>query len=456
MSIQSKNPATLEVLKEYQELSTQEIENKLSLADKQFPLWRDTSFEDRARLMHKAAKYLKDHKTELGTIISQEMGKTVTAAEAEIEKCAATCDYCADNAAEFLKPEPTEVGATESYLEFDPLGIILAVMPWNFPFWQVFRFAAPTLMAGNVGILKHASNVPQSSLAIEQVFREVGFPEGVFQSLLIGSDKVEGLIRDPRVKAVTLTGSEKAGSLVAKVAGEEIKKTVLELGGSDPFIVLEDADLALAVNLAVLTRLQANLGQSCISAKRFIVHEKVADAFVKGVTEKVQALKIGDPLQRDTEVGAMATEQILRDVEKQVNDSVAMGAKITIGGKRLFEKGYFYAPTVLINVTKGMPVYEQEVFGPVIAVITVKDDAEAIKVANDTPYGLASSIFTTNKERAKKLIPQIEAGMVFVNEQVRSDPRAPFGGIKKSGYGREVSHYGIKEFVNIKSVWIKD
>jgi succinate-semialdehyde dehydrogenase/glutarate-semialdehyde dehydrogenase len=456
MSIQSKNPATLEVLKEYQELTAQEIENKLAVAEKEFPRWRDTGFEDRAKLMHKAAQYLRDHKTELGTIISQEMGKTLTAAEAEIEKCAVTCDYCADKAAEFLKPEPTEVGVTESYIEFDPLGIILAVMPWNFPFWQVFRFAAPTLMAGNVGILKHASNVPQSSLAIEQVFREVGFPEGVFQSLLIGSDKVEGLIRDPRVKAVTLTGSEKAGSLVAKVAGEEIKKTVLELGGSDPFIVLDDADLALATKLAVLTRLQANLGQSCISAKRFIVHEKVADAFVKGVTAEVKALKIGDPLQRETAVGAMASEQILRDVEKQVNDSVAMGAKLVAGGKRPFEKGYFYEPTVLTNVTKGMPVYEQEVFGPVIAVITVKDDAEAIKVANDTPYGLASSIFTADKERAKQLIPQIEAGMVFVNEQVKSDPRVPFGGIKKSGYGREVSHYGIKEFVNIKSVWIKD
>ena len=328
-------------------------------------------------------------------------------------------------------------------------------MPWNFPYWQVLRFAAPTLMAGNVGVLKHASNVQMCAEAIEKAFTESGFPQGVFQNLVIGSDKVEGVIRNPYVAAVTLTGSEKAGSMVAKVAGEELKKTVLELGGSDPFIVFDDADLELAVKLAVVTRMQGNVGQSCISAKRFIVHKKVFDRFVSGVSETFKNLKVGDPLDSTVQVGPLATEQILKDVASQVDRSIALGAEVEVGGRRIGATGYFYEPTVLTNVTREMPVMREEVFGPVISVISFQTDEEAVEIANDTPYGLASSIFTKDMKRAEKLIPQIEAGSVFVNEQVKSDPRVPFGGIKKSGYGRELSHYGIREFVNIKNVWIK-
>ena len=452
--IQSKNPATEEIIKTFEEDSSSIVQSKIKEAKDAFISWKKTDFPARSKLFKKLAEYLRKNKTELGKLASLEMGKVLSVAEGEVDKCAFVCDFYADHAEEFLKIEKTNTDASESYVEFDPLGVILAVMPWNFPYWQVLRFAAPTLMAGNVGILKHASNVQMCAEAIEKAFTECGFPQGVFQNLIIGSDKVEGVIRNPHVAAVTLTGSEKAGSMVAKVAGEELKKTVLELGGSDPFIVFDDADLELAVKLAVVTRMQGNVGQSCISAKRFIVHKKVFDRFVSGVSETFKNLKVGDPLDSTVQVGPLATEQILKDVASQVDRSIALGAEVEVGG-RIGATGYFYEPTVLTNVTREMPVMLEEVFGPVISVISFQTDEEAVEIANDTPYGLASSIFTKDMKRAEKLIPQIEAGSVFVNEQVKSDPRVPFGGIKKSGYGRELSHYGIREFVNIKNVWIK-
>ena len=452
--IQSKNPAMEEIIKTFEEDSSSIVQSKIKEAKDAFISWKKTDFPARSKLFKKLAEYLRKNKTELGKLASLEMGKVLSVAEGEVDKCAFVCDFYADHAEEFLKIEKTNTDASESYVEFDPLGVILAVMPWNFPYWQVLRFAAPTLMAGNVGILKHASNVQMCAEAIEKAFTECGFPQGVFQNLIIGSDKVEGVIRNPHVAAVTLTGSEKAGSMVAKVAGEELKKTVLELGGSDPFIVFDDADLELAVKLAVVTRMQGNVGQSCISAKRFIVHKKVFDRFVSGVSETFKNLKVGDPLDSTVQVGPLATEQILKDVASQVDRSIALGAEVEVGG-RIGATGYFYEPTVLTNVTREMPVMLEEVFGPVISVISFQTDEEAVEIANDTPYGLASSIFTKDMKRAEKLIPQIEAGSVFVNEQVKSDPRVPFGGIKKSGYGRELSHYGIREFVNIKNVWIK-
>ncbi len=453
--LQSKNPATLEVMKQFDELTDLELDMKLSSAHSAFLLWRDTSFEQRAALMKRMAFYLREHKGELARLMTLEMGKILAAGEAEIGKCALTCDYYAENAKKMLSNEQLATDASESYVEFDPLGVILAIMPWNFPFWQVYRFAAPALMAGNVGPLKHASNVPECAEAIEKAFIECGFPEGVFQNILLRSSRVEKVIRDPRIAAVTLTGSEKAGSGVAKVAGEELKKVVLELGGSDPFIVLDDADLSLACDVAVASRLQNNAGQSCIAAKRFIARRKVAEQFTQGVVERFKKLKVGDPLDSSTNVGPLATESVLNDVARQVDESVRLGAKILAGGRRIPGEGYFYEPTVLANVKKGMPAYDEEVFGPVLSIIVVDSDGEAVRIANDTQYGLGASLFTRDLMHAKKLIPQIEAGAVFVNGQVRSDPRAPFGGIKKSGYGRELSHYGIKEFVNIKNVWIK-
>jgi succinate-semialdehyde dehydrogenase / glutarate-semialdehyde dehydrogenase len=455
MPLQSHNPAIGETVKTFTELSDVELEVKLAASAQAFTAWKQTTFEQRAALMKKMAAYLREKSADLGALMTLEMGKTITAATAEVEKCALVCDYYADNAATMLAHEPLSVGATESYVQFDPLGPVLAVMPWNFPYWQVYRFAAPALMAGNVGLLKHASNVPQCAESIEAAFRACGFPDGAFQNLLIGSSRVERVIRDPRIVAVTLTGSEAAGMSVARIAGEELKKTVLELGGSDPFIVLDDADIALACDAAAIARMQNNAGQSCIAAKRFIVHASVHHAFVSGLAERFKALVIGDPTQSSTQVGPLASAQMLQDITRQVDASVAKGAVIVTGGKRYGDKGYFYEPTILDNVTKGMPAYDEEVFGPVAAVITVQNDEEAIVVANDTPYGLGASLCTSDMARAKRLIPQIESGNVFVNGPVKSDSRAPFGGIKKSGYGRELSSYGIKEFVNIKNVWMK-
>jgi len=451
--IQSKNPATEEVLKSFKEISDKELEEKVSLASKAFDSWKKTSFKERAVLMHKLGEYLNSHAEEFSKLQMLEMGKTMKSGPIGIKKCALLCDYYAENAETILMPEKLDTGKKEQYVEFDPLGIVLAIMPWNFPFWQVYRFAVPALMAGNVGLLKHASNVPQCAEAIEESFRACGFPEGVFQNLFLSSPRVAGLIRDNRISAVTLTGSEKAGSEVARVAGEEIKKVVLELGGSDPFIVFADADVNEAAKTAVMARLQGNVGQSCISSKRFIVEESIKDNFIKIVTKEFFKLSVGDPSDKETDIGPLATEQILLDLEKQVNKSVSLGAKIVYGGERRNRKGYFYLPTVMTDVKKGMPVYDEEVFGPVLPVISFKNEEEAIKIANDTRYGLGASIFTSDMKKAKRIIPQIEAGNVCVNDMVKSDPRAPFGGIKKSGYGRELGTYGIKEFVNIKNVW---
>ncbi len=445
MAIQSLNPATEEVVKTFEEITEAELELKLAKAQAAFEMWKKVSFQDRAKLFMKLSDYLQEHKAELGKLATIEMGKTAVAGDRELEKSALTCEYFAENAERFLTPEKVDTNASESFVRFDPLGVILGVMPWNFPFWQVYRGAAPALMAGNVMVVKHASNVPQCAMAIEKSFVECGFPEGVFQNLLLGSARVEKVIRDPRVMGVTLTGSEKAGAEVAKIAGSEIKKVVLELGGSDPFIVFEDADLNLACEIATSSRISSNSGQACNAAKRFIVHESVVTEFTKKLVEQFKIV----------EQAPLALEQILIEVERQVNESVKLGAKLELGGKRIGNKGYFYEPTVLTRVKKGMPVYDEETFGPVAAISTFTDEAEAIMMANDTPYGLGATILTSDLAKAKRLIPMIEAGNVYVNGQVRSDPRTPFGGIKKSGYGRELGSYGIKEFVNIKTVWIK-
>lgn len=454
MPLRSVNPATGALLSEYPELTPAEIEEKIARAQAVFPSWKGKTFVERAVYLQKMASYLRTEKTTMARLAALEMGKTIKAAEAELEKCAVTCEYYATNAERFLSHEALTLPVKESYVTFEPLGIVLAVMPWNFPYWQVYRFLAPALMAGNVGLLKHASNVPQCAEAIEAAVRACGFPEGVFQNMLVTSPQVEAIIRDPRVMAVTLTGSEHAGSMVAKVAGEELKKTVLELGGSDPFLVLADADVELAAKTAATVRMQLNAGQSCIAAKRFIVHQEIAESFTAKLAAHLAALNVGDPTDPGTDVGPLANARGLADLEQQVNRSVALGAKIVTGGTRVGDQGSFYAPTVLTDVKKGMPVYDEETFGPVAAVITVASEEEAIQVANDTIYGLAATIFSANIERAKELATHLEAGAVFINCPVKSDPAAPFGGIKKSGYGRELSHYGLKEFVNIKTMVI--
>ncbi len=455
MAIQSKNPTTEKILKSFNEISNEELEKKLSKASFAFQSWKKTSFQERSVLVHKLGDYLQSHAEEFSRLQMMEMGKTMKSGPLGIEKCGILCDYYADNAETILSIEILHTEKKEQYVRFDPLGIILGVMPWNFPYWQVYRYAIPAIMAGNVCVLKHASNVPQCAESVEESFRAVGFPEGVFQNLLLSSSRVENLIRDSRIMAVSLTGSEKTGSEVARVSGEEIKKVVLELGGSDPFIVFADANIVEAAKMAVLARLQGNTGQSCIAAKRFIVEESIKEDFLKIVVEEFSKLSVGDPSNKDIDIGPLATEQILLEVEKQVEHSVVLGAKVIYGGKRKEGKGYFYLPTVITNVKKGMPVYDEEVFGPILSVISFKHEEESIKIANDTKYGLGASIFTSDMKKAKRIIPLIEAGNVCVNDIVKSDVRAPFGGIKHSGYGRELSSYGIKEFVNIKNVWIK-
>ncbi|MDO8581343.1 MAG: NAD-dependent succinate-semialdehyde dehydrogenase [bacterium] len=454
MPIQTYNPTTEEIVRTFVELTDAEVIEKIVRAEAAFLQWKETSFAERAEKMKKLAVLLRERKRQYGELMTLEMGKPITAAMGEVEKCAWVCDYFADNAEKFLSPEVIVTDASKSYVRFDPFGIVLAVMPWNFPFWQVFRFFAPAVMAGNVGLLKHASNVPQSAMAIEAVVRDAGFPEGVFQNLLIGASKVEAIIGDARVKAVTLTGSEYAGSQVAMQAGRAIKKTVLELGGSDPFIVLDDADLSAACDAGVMARLQ-NAGQSCIATKRFIVVASRVEEFVTQYKARYEKIVVGDPMDEKTQMGPLATQKILDDCATQVVKSVALGAEVVIGGSRMDRKGYFYAPTILKNVKKGMPAYDEEVFGPVAAVIAVADEEEAIRTANDTPFGLGASIWTKDVARGEKLATRVEAGAVFINSMVKSDPRLPFGGIKKSGYGRELSHYGLKEFVNIKTVWVR-
>ncbi len=451
--MKSINPATNHIIKEYKEHSAAETAQIIEKTHKAFKRWRDIAFNDRAEKMHSAAQILRDNKEEYARLMTMEMGKIIRESRAEVEKCAWVCDYYADNAEQFLKDEIIETDASISYVAFDPIGVVLAVMPWNFPLWQVFRFAAPALMAGNGAVLKHASNVPGSALLIEDIFRKAGFPEDLFRTVLIPSLMVEGVIRNDYIRAVTLTGSEYAGSRTAEIAGGEIKKTVLELGGSDPFIVLEDADIPGCVHTSAQARM-LNAGQSCIAAKRFIVVESRLKEFEEQQAAIMNAMKVGDPLDEATEVGPLARPDLVEELDEQVQQSIKAGAKLLVGGKRIEGPGCFYQPTVLSEVKRGMAVYEQETFGPVSAIIPVKDEEEALDVANESVYGLGGSIWTRDIERGKRLARKIESGAVFINGMTKSDPRLPFGGVKKSGYGRELSHYGIKEFVNIKSVWI--
>src|SRR5262245_17010446 len=453
MPIASVNPATGEKLKGFSAFDNAEIEKRLGRAEGAFKNYRHTTLTERAQLLHAVSELLFQEKQKFAEIITLEMGKLLRDSIAEIEKCARGCRFYAENGARFLEEEPAQTDAAESYVEYQPLGPVLAVMPWNFPFWQVFRFAAPALMAGNAAILKHASNVPGCALAIESVFRDAGFPRGLFSTVLVGSSAVAGLIADRRIVAVTLTGSDRAGSTVAEHAGRELKKTVLELGGSDPFIVLGDADLAATAKMAAEARL-VNSGQSCIAAKRFIVAEAVADQFIPRFVEELRARRVGDPLARETQVGPQARADLRDALHRQVEESIRRGARRLLGGEIPSGKGAFYPPTVLTEVSEGMAAFDEETFGPVAAVIRAKDDADAVRLANTSPFGLGASVWTQDRKRAERLAEQIESGAVFVNGIVKSDPRVPFGGIKRSGYGRELSEYGIREFVNIKTVWV--
>src|SRR5436853_1373172 len=453
MAIASTNPATGEKLKEFSAFSGAEIEKRLKRADHAFQQHRRESFPKRAQLLVSVATLLEREKKDLARMMTLEMGKLFRASVEEIEKCARGCRYYAETAVRSLEDEVTQTNALRSYLHYEPMGPVLAIMPWNFPFWQVFRFAAPALMAGNVGILKHAANVPQCALAIEQLFCRAGFDEGAFQTLLIEADQVERLIVDSRVKAVTLTGSEKAGSVVASTAAREIKKSVLELGGSDAFIVMPSADFERALSTAVKAR-TINTGQSCIAAKRFMIADQIYDEFLDQFVARMRALKIGDPMDETTEIGPLATEQILQDVHDQVQKTIAAGAKLLTGGNRIHGAGLFYEPTVFVDVPKESPAYREEVFGPVAAVFRVRDAHNAIELANDTTFGLGSSAWTNDREEQKLFVSELDTGMVFINAMVASDPRLPFGGVKRSGFGRELGAAGIREFTNTKTIWI--
>jgi succinate-semialdehyde dehydrogenase / glutarate-semialdehyde dehydrogenase len=452
--IASVNPATGTLVRTFEPFTDVQIDAALERAADAFTRYRRTTFASRRQWMLRAAAILDDEKDAFARIMTLEMGKTFRSAVQEAEKSAAGCRYYAESAETLLADEWIDIGARESFVTYQPLGAVLAVMPWNFPFWQSCRFLAPALMAGNVGLLKHASNVPQCALAIENAVRRAGFPEGVFQTLLIGSAPVERLIADPRVQAVTLTGSEPAGSQVAAQAGKLIKKSVLELGGSDPFIVMPTADLDKAVSTAVQARI-VNNGQSCIAAKRFIVHEAIADEFERRVVAGMQALRVGDPMDPATDVGPLATPDILRDLDSQVRRSIAQGARILTGGHRLERPGNYYAPTVIVGAAKGTPAYSEELFGPVAALFRVANTEAAIALANDTAFGLSASVWTNDEAERRRFIREIEAGMVFVNAMTASDPRLPFGGVKRSGYGRELAGNGIREFVNVKTVVVR-
>jgi succinate-semialdehyde dehydrogenase/glutarate-semialdehyde dehydrogenase len=460
MPISSINPATGEVLKTFAALNPKELDEKVARAAQTFPQYRFTNFAARSAMMQCAAEILEQDKSSFARIMVLEMGKPIKAAVQEVEKCAWVCRYYAQTAENHLADEIVETNATSSFVHYQPLGPVLAVMPWNFPFWQVFRFAAPALMAGNVGLLKHSSNVPQCALAIEEIFTRAGFPEGAFQTLLIGSDAVPQILEDPRVAAATLTGSEPAGRSVAGTAGKQIKKTVLELGGSDPFIVMPSTNLDEAVATAVKAR-TINNGQSCLAAKRFIVHEQIYNRFESRFVEAMQKLSVGDPLDENIDVGPLATDQILRDLEEQVSVSVARGAKLLTGGERArlagkLSGGNFYQPTVLADIPTDAPAFCDETFGPVASLFRAGSADEAIRIANGTSFGLGSSAWTNDDAERARFIDELEAGSVFINGMVASDPRLPFGGVKNSGYGRELSYFGIREFVNIKTVWIKD
>ena len=454
MAISTVNPATGEQIKTFEALSEDEIDEKIQRAADTFREYRRTQLSQRSEMMMRAAQILEDEAESFGRLMTIEMGKTLAAATAEAQKCARGCRYYAENAGRFLADEEAEL-AGRAFVRYQPIGPVLAVMPWNFPFWQVFRFAAPALMAGNVGLLKHASNVPQCALAIEDVIHRAGFPEGAFQTLLIGSDQVQVVIDDPRVRAVTLTGSEGAGRNVGSEAGENIKPSVLELGGSDPFIVMPSADLEKAVSNAVTSR-TLNNGQSCINAKRIIVHEEIADEFERRFVERMAALKVGDPMSEETDMGPLATPQILEDVDSQVRKSVEVGARVLTGGKPMEGEGNFYPPTVITDIPKDSPAYVEEIFGPVASLFRARDIEDAIRIANDTTFGLGSSAWTNDPAEQERFINEIEAGMVYINHLVESTPEVPFGGAKNSGYGRELSYYGIREFTNVKTVWIDE
>lgn len=454
MAIATVNPATGEILKRFKPLTSAEIDGKLTLAQSVFKTFRLTSFAQRRRWLNNAAMILERDAEKFAEIMTTEMGKTLKSAAAEVKKCALVCRYYAEHGERFLADEYTETDATESYISYQPLGIILAVMPWNFPFWQVFRFAAPALMAGNVGVLKHASNVPQCALAIEAILEAAGFPEGSFQTLLIGASQVEAVIKDDRVKAATLTGSEPAGASLASFAGSQIKPTVLELGGSDPLIIMPSADLDEAIAVGTFSRVLNN-GQSCIASKRFIFHEAIAEACLEKLQIKFASLKMGDPMDPDTDIGPLATENILKEIEQQVERAVELGAKVLLGGKRPKGPGNFYPPTILTDIPADAPTMQEEFFAPVVMVFVVKDLDEAIALANDIPFGLGGSAWTNDLAEQQRCIRDIEAGAVFINGLVKSDPRLPFGGIKRSGYGRELALPGIRAFVNAKTIWIK-
>jgi succinate-semialdehyde dehydrogenase / glutarate-semialdehyde dehydrogenase len=453
MAIKAINPATGEAFASYEAMTDDGVRDAIGKAHQAFLAWRRIRFSDRAVLMHRAAQVLRDHASQYAKLMAQEMGKPIRDGVGEIQKCAAACDFYADNAERFLAPEPVKTEAQKSYVVFQPLGVVLAVMPWNFPFWQVFRFAAPGLMAGNGAVMKLSSNVPGCALAIEEVFRKAGFPEHLFRSLVIGSAKVETVIENPLVRAATLTGSGAAGRAVAGKAGSLLKKTVLELGGSDPYLVLEDADLEFAATACARGRL-INSGQSCIAAKRFIVIDKVHDRFVELFVKRMAAARMGDPLSADTEIGPQARHDLRDALHRQVESSIAKGARCVLGGVIPGGPGAYYPPTVLTNVTKGMPAYDEELFGPVASVIHVDNEDAAIVTANDSIFGLGGGVITRDTARGERVAMEIESGNVFINDNVRSDPRLPFGGVKESGYGRELSHYGIKEFVNIKTILV--
>jgi len=449
--IASINPATGEIIRTFEAATEAEIEAALARADAAWRSYRRTSFAARAGWLAAAAGILENEQDRLGRLMTLEMGKTIAAARAEAAKCALACRYYAEHGERLLADEPIDAGPGRAFIRYQPIGAVLAVMPWNFPFWQVFRFAAPALMAGNVGLLKHASNVPQCALAIEDIIRRAGFPADVFQTLLVGAAAVERILADPRVKAATLTGSEPAGVQVAAQAGRQIKKTVLELGGSDPFVVMPSADLDRAIKTAVQARVLNN-GQSCIAAKRFIVDARIADEFERRFVAGMAALRVGDPMDEATDVGPLATPAILEELESQVNHSAAMGARLLTGGRRIDRPGNFYQPTVLAGVPENAPAYREELFGPVAVIFRARDIDDSIRLANDTAFGLGASAWSADPAEQQRFIDEIESGMVFINGMVASDPRLPFGGVKRSGYGRELSAHGLREFVNIKTV----
>jgi succinate-semialdehyde dehydrogenase / glutarate-semialdehyde dehydrogenase len=456
MTIASTNPATGETLRTFEPMTNDEVDARLDRAAHVFRRWRATPIGERAAIVARAGERLSREKERYGRLMTTEMGKTLASATAEAEKCAAGCRYYAEHGPSFVATRPVhgdDLAAGDHHVAFEPLGVVLAVMPWNFPFWQVIRFAAPALVAGNVGLLKHASNVPQCALALEELFREAGAPEGVFQALLVPGSSVERLLDDPRIAAATLTGSEGAGRSVAAAAGRALKKTVLELGGSDPFVVMPSADIARAADVAVQAR-TINNGQSCIAAKRFVVHEAVADEFTQRFVAGMRALRVGDPMADDTDVGPLASRQILEDLEKQVAESVRLGARVLTGGQRRRGAGFYYEPTVLADVPAGSPAYREELFGPVASLLRVHDIETAIRVANATTFGLGASAWTGDEREARRFAVELEAGSVFVNAMVVSDPRFPFGGVKRSGYGRELAAEGMREFVNVKTVRI--